>query len=419
MLRARTCVIALMVIIAAGIGAAQETADIVVGGQVVARVRDAGQYETVEHRVAAIDEAVNQVLASTDDPGSLDVTLEQMDGRWTILIDGTPIMQVYEAEAEANETSPGVLGALWVRKFRDALPDATPVSVEEVAAPVEGPAEDTGEEAPAETEAAAETAVDEPTVDAAGVSDEPTTGAVTNTGTATVEILEVPADDSEPEAEEVVASQGARLLILEAFNQARELSENDYLVQRETMANDLFSDLVEVLTGGRASGRIEAGGTAPSPTSPTVPPTIAETAPAETAPQPATEEVTEVQPEVAEEQPVVAPPVTAAALAMSDEARARIEARIPASDPSYANVVQKVAVKAKFRAATTAYREALAADPDTAAQARELLTAAREANAGGQFAEAEDYLDSALHLLGVTQWEQHIDAAMADLGLVE
>jgi hypothetical protein len=107
----------------------------------------------------------------------------------------------------------------------------------------------------------------------------------------------------------------------------------------------------------------------------------------------------------------------APSLEMSDEARAKIEAEIPANNPSYANVVQKVAIKAKFRAVSGPYRDALSNDPGTAAQAKEVLTAARRAFNDGEFANAERYLDTGLQILGVTEWESHIDAAMTDLGL--
>lgn len=421
MLRGRSFAMAIVLLGAMGICMAQESADIIVGGEVVARVREAGTYESVEHRAAAIDENINEVLATTDDPGSLEVSLEQVDGLWTVLIAGHEIMAVHPAEAEANGLTPEMLGASWVRRFKDALPNATsaPVTV------IGEPADDTEPVQPL-------TIADEPVISSPTTGDEPATGTPTATATTpqpaptaatdtedTVEVLEVPQED-ENDPEEIVAGQGARLLILESFNEARGLPEDDYLVRREAMANDLFDNLVQVLTGGQATGRIEDTGTVTLPTPPTTPTTPpTETEP--TAPPTVAETTIDTGP--------VTPPAGATAttgpttvgaapsLEMSDEARAKIEAQIPEDDPSYANVVQKVAIKAKFRAVSDPYRAALQNDPATAAQAKEVLTAARRAFNDGEFDAAERYLDTGLRLLGVTQWEQHIDAAMNDLGL--
>ena len=56
----------------------------------------------------------------------------------------------------------------------------------------------------------------------------------------------------------------------------------------------------------------------------------------------------------------------ASAIASRVGSFAKISAAIPSNDPSYANVAQKVAIKAKFRAASDGLR---AADPATRAQA--------------------------------------------------
>lgn len=406
MLRGRSCAMAFVLLGAMSICAAQETADIIVGGEIVARVRDAGTYETVEHRAAAIDEKINEVLAATDDPGSLEVSLEQVDGLWTILIGGQQIMSVYQAEAEANGMTPEMLGAVWVRKLKDALPGATGAPVTEI-----------GE--PAATVQPLDVA-DEPVISSPTTGDEPatTTGPAVEpepapaTGGTTVEILEVPQDEGE-QADEVVAGQGARLLILESFNQARDLPEDDYLVQREAMANDLFDNLVQMLTGGRATGRIEAGATTSLPTPPRPPTTTPTTAPSTTTAPPPTIDTGPVSPPAGTAVTTVTG--SAPSLEMSATARAKINQHIPANDPSYANVAQKVAIKAKFRAASEGLRTA---DATTRAQALEVLTAARKSFTSEDFDAAEGYLDTGLRILGVTQWEQHIDAAMSDLGLL-
>jgi len=424
MLRGRLFAMALLLLGTMGLCAAQETADIMVGNEIVARVREAAGYESVEHRAAAIDEKVNQVLATTDDPASLEVSLEQVDGLWTILIDGTPIMAVHPAEAEANAMSPEMLGASWVRRFKDALPNATGAPVTVIG---EEPAEDAAPVQPLVIS-------DEPVISSPTTGDSPARETTTATPPAAetpaaetpaaednqeaVQILEVPQEDSD-NPEEIVAGQGARLLMLEAFNKARELPEDDYLVRREAMANELFDSLVQVMTGGAATGRIEAGGTEalPVPPQPSTPPAPAEET--ETAAAP-TETTIDTGPIPVETEPTTTGPSTigaAPSFEMSEEALAKINAAIPENDPSYANVAQKVAIKAKFRAVSPAFQQALKNDPATAAQAREVLTAARRAYNDGDFDNAERYLDTGLGLLGVTDWEQYIDAAMTDLGL--
>ncbi|MGM0492548.1 MAG: hypothetical protein ACQER1_06375 [Armatimonadota bacterium] len=445
MLRGRSFAIALLLLGTMGICAAQEAADIMIGDEIVARVREAGSYESVEHRAAAIDEKINEVLAATDDPGTLGVSLEQVDGLWTIMIDDMEIMGVYPAEAEANAMSPEMLGASWVRRFKDALPGATGAPVTEIGETDEAAEPEEGAQPEEETEPVEPlTIADEPVIsspttgdESAGDTETPTEAAETPTEAAetpteaapateaevteaedVVQILEIP-EETVDEPEEIVAGQGARLLMLEAFNKARELPEDDYLVRREAMANELFDNLVQVMTGGRVTGRIEDNGTAPPAVEEGLetPPTMVE----EVETTPTEEEPTiDTGPVAVETEPTTTGPATVGevpSFEMSSEARAKINAQIPEDDPSYANVAQKVAIKAKFRAASEAYREVAGSDPAVAAQAREVLTAARRANTDGDFDSAERYLDTGLGLLGVTEWEQHIDAAMNDLGL--
>ena len=98
-----------------------------------------------------------------------------------------------------------------------------------------------------------------------------------------MEVLEVPQEEGE-EPDEVVAGQGARLLILESFNEARDLSEDDYLIRREAMANGLFDGLVQMVTGGRQTGRIAPGTSVSLPTPPQPPVTPPTPAPTPVAP---------------------------------------------------------------------------------------------------------------------------------------
>lgn len=416
MLRSRIIAICATLLITIGISVAQESADIVVGGEVVARVREKGPYESVQHRAQAIDEAINEAIAGAEDAAAIEVTLEQIDGQWTVLMDGKKVMAVYPAEAEANGMAPEVLGAIWVRKLKDALPNAAAVEVQEIGTPTTGTAPTPAPVAVAEEPTTAPTSTASSTPSPApAISDEPATGAVTNTGVPAIEILEVPTETSEPDT--IIAGQGARLLILKAFNDARSLAEDDYLVRREEMADELFDELVQLLTGGRAHGQIssETPTTPREPTTPEPAP-VTTTAPPTTAPPPVSVSPGPVTELVSTTETVITPPV-ATSYELSEDGRAKIEAAIPENDPSYAKVVQKVVIKAKFRAAGEAYRTVLSSDPDAAAQAREILGAARSAFTDGDYDLTESYLDAALRTLGVTEWEQYIDAAMAELGL--
>lgn len=420
MLRGRICAVAAGVLLCLGLSMAQDSAEIMVGGEVVARVRESGPYPSVEARAAAVDEAINQVLAGCANPATLEVTLEQIDGLWTVLIAGEKIVSVYPAEAEANSMTPEVLGSIWVRRFRDALPGATTATVTEIGGPTApgpvGVATIEDEPTVATTTPPVPTPVTTTTPPAPShiISplEEPTTGAATNIGPPVVEVIELPLDQSDPAA--VVSGQGARLLILEAMNRARDLSEDDYLVRRETLAEELFDGIVQVLTGGRTHGTLAPSGTPPAAR--TVPPVPSTTATTTTAPPPASTtagSVTATGTGVAST--TAAPP--AGGYALSAAGRAKIEAAIPAGDPSYANVLEKVVVKAKFKAASDAYAAARTSDPATAEQAKEILTAARRAMTAGDYAASEGYLDTALRMLGVGTWEQHIGTAMKELGL--
>lgn len=425
MLRGRICAVAAALLLCVGLSMAQDSADIVVGGEVVARVREQGPYPSVEARAAAVDEAINQVLAGCPNPATLEVTLEQIDGLWTVLIAGQKIVSIYPAEAEANGMAPEVLGAIWVRRFKDALPGATTTTVTEIGGPaapgpvgttvIEEPTAPTTAPAPAPAPAPTPAPAAAPPAHTVSPLEEPTTGAATNVGPPVVEVIELPMDESRPET--LVSGQGARLLIVEAMNQARDLSEDDYLVRREAMAEDLFDRIVQVLTGGKAHGTLSAPGTPPTPPAPplTVAPTP--TATATTAPPPVSTTGGAVSSTGSGTPTTTTSAPPAGGYALSAAGRAKIEAAIPAGDPSYANVVEKVVVKAKFKAASDAYAAARTGDPMTAAQAKEILTAARRAMTEGDYAASEGYLDSALRLLGVATWEQHIDAAMKELGL--
>ncbi|MCX7598734.1 MAG: hypothetical protein N2512_07665 [Armatimonadetes bacterium] len=69
--------------------------------------------------------------------------------------------------------------------------------------------------------------------------------------------------------------------------------------------------------------------------------------------------------------------------------------------PAHAKVPQKMRIRAKFASAERPYKALLQADPGQAQVVGELLRAARNAFAKGEFDVSESYVDHALRLMGV------------------
>lgn len=354
MRRAKLGVEVAVLLLCIGLAVAQEGANIVVAGEIVARVRDKGPYDSIVHRAAAIDEAMNDVIAAGN-LGMVEVSLKDVDGLWTVFVGDKRIMAVYPAEAEANQVPAQVLGNIWVKNLQAQLPKATPVAVAELAPPAETTPE------------------------------EPVTEAVTNVGTGTVEVVEVPVVTETPE---ITAVQGTKLLILDAFNTVRELDENGYLAQRDGLAANLLSNLVQVWSGGKESVEIDepevgvAGRVVPRPTPPG--PLL-----------PGTAEEVEVE---------IGPPIiTGVAAADVSELidEAALTEGVPEGDPNWARVPQKRRIKQKFELAGEPFYALKRRDPTAAAPIGELLSAARKEFVAEDFDACEEHLDYALKLLGV------------------
>jgi hypothetical protein len=361
-----------VVALTAGIAVAQDGVNIVVGGDIVARVRAQGAADSVEARAAAINQAV-QAACATGNPAGLEVSLKQVDGLWTVFIADRRIMSVYPAEADANGLPPHVLGSIWVEKFKNALPKVSNVTVVDLGNPV---------------------------------TDQPTTPTPTPTpvpATDTVEVLEIPVTG--PTQPSVAAAQGAMLLIIDAFNKTRGMDEDTYLREREQQANGLLDNLIRVWTGGQHGSPEEPAVAVPdtSVSTITVLPETAAPPPTTTVetialgPAPATDTTVTV---------IDSGPVTPTATATTGTttSTAELTADIPAGDPSYAKVPQKRRIGKKFEAARDPYLQLKATDPDAAKQISELLKAARREFTDKNFDLSEEYLDGALKMMGVTSW---------------
>ena len=343
-----------VLLLCVGLAVAQEGANIVVAGEIVARVRDKGPYDSIVHRAAAIDEAINDVIAAGN-LGMVEISLKDVDGLWTVFVGDKRIMAVYPAEAEANQVVAQELGNIWVNNLQVQLPKAMPVAVTALAPPAETTPE------------------------------EPATEAVTNVGTSTVEVIEVPVATETPE---ITAIQGTKLLILDAFNTVRGLDENGYLGQRDALAANLLSNLVQVWSGGRESVEIEEPEIG-----------VADTGvPGPTPPGP-------VLPGTAEEVEVEIGPPTGTGVGAADvsdliDGEALTEG-VPEGDANWARVPQKRRIKQKFELASKPFYALRRTDPTAAAPIEELLSAARKEFVAEDFDACEEHLDYALKLLGV------------------
>ncbi|HUS81257.1 MAG TPA: hypothetical protein VM283_08310 [Armatimonadota bacterium] len=374
-----------IVLIALALGAtvaavAQDGVDIKVGNEIVARVRDTGQYGSVQARAEAINQAIGEALEGQD-PAALEVSLKQVDGLWTVFIADKRIMSVLPAEAEANGMAPHVLGSIWVEKFKQALPSAQTggtVTVVDLGNPL-GDQPVTGTPTPTTT---------------------PTTTPAT---TGNVEVLEVPvegptpATGGAPAQPTVAAAQGARLLIIDAFNKIRAMPEDSYVRAREEKAGELLDNLLRVVSGGEMGAPEEPAVAVPDTGVGTI--TVG---PPETATPPSTTTIEEIP--LGPTTPSGTGTTTGGEITGSPESIAEIYAGIPEGDPTYAKVPQKRRIGKKFEAGTGPYLALKQSDPDGAKAVGELLGAARTQFAAGNFDVAEEYLDGALRMLGVRQW---------------
>lgn len=118
----------------AGAAVAQDYANIVVGGEVVARIRTGGPHGSIYGRQAAIDQRVVQVLSNERDRifvreldgPALDVY--QANGLWTLKIGNTMIIQAYPEDAVGTTTK--ALIYQWKENFARQLPRAvSPIHV--------------------------------------------------------------------------------------------------------------------------------------------------------------------------------------------------------------------------------------------------------------------------------------------------
>ncbi len=399
-----------LLLLGLGVAVAQEGEEIWVGAERVARIYAKGPYDSVADRRVAIEKAINGVVASQD-MEKAEVTLEQGDGLWTISVGGTKVMSVYPGDAAAHGKELATLAAEWYENFKTQLPKAARVAVSEIAVVTAPVAEEPATGRPESTVAVEEpvtgrpestvvveepvtgrpetaVVVEEPVTgrpETAVVVEEPVTEAATNVGTEGTETVTMPAPAKQPT---FVRTEGAKLLIVDTFNKVRALSEDSYLVQRDTLAANLLSYLAQLGAGAESvvvsveqpTGEVEGSEGGYAPVQPPVTPTS----------------------EVTVEIPATTPTTTSGPADISEFiSEEELYEGVIEGDPAWAKVPQKRRIKKKFELAKKPYDELRSTDPMAAKPIRELLhTAGREFNAQ-QFDACEQHLDQALRILGV------------------
>ncbi len=370
---------------------------IYLAGSKVITIRDKGDFANLAERAKSIDKAITEVI-STQDTLHPKVTIKEANGLWTVYAGPVKVAAVYPAEAKANNVPAKSLAAVWARNLTTALPKATPCSKlpasafgPKVSAPV------TTAPKPAGT-ASKPTITPAPSAEVAGTPSAvaPVTPVETTTFPSATVTAETPAVAP-------VAIGAPLLLVREAFNTVRVLSEEEFTAKRDELASSLISDLTPFITG-----RVPTVAGAPATAAPTAPAVPVET-PVEGV-EPAVAPVAPVATPTAE--PAAAPATTEPAAAPAAEAPrtasfvgtgpAAVDLpKVKEGDPSYAKVPQKNRIREKLEKAREPYTALEKEDPTAAKPVQGLLSACRAAYAANRFDQAEQYVDSALALMGL------------------
>ena len=344
--------------------AQDESESIYIANTKVITVRDKGPHSSLQKRAVAIDKAITEII-STQDTQHPNITLKEVDGLWTIYSGPVKIVAVYPAEATANDLPAESLAHIWVKNLKETFPRATPPSKLPASAFRPKPGAVPVRPAPMATPGASEA---KPAVPVAAVP----SGAAETVG---------PSDAR--------AAIGApTLLVRDAFNTVRALSEEEYVAKREDLVRHLVADLTPFITGKVAVALT------PIPT-PTPTPAVSPT------PTPAPTPVSPVAPVVEIGPPTVGPPrptptpTHGAAPAATDLPEEK------PGDPAYAKVPQKNRIRQKLERTREPYLALRREDPGAAKSISKLLADCRSAFARGNFDESEGDVDEALRLLGI------------------
>ncbi len=363
-----------------------EAESIYIANTKVITIRDKGPYSSVKARAVAIDKAITDII-SKQDTQHPSVTVKEAGGLWTVYCGDIKVTSVFPAEAKANDLQPKALAAVWAKALKQTLPRATPASKLPASAFQPKPG------APV-----APVAVKPPVKPAA--SDVPTEVSTGDTPPAVeprvaAPVAPVPVAPTEKSAPLVSATAiGApTLLVRDAFNTARALSEEEYGAKREELVNHLINDLTPFITGKVATVAGPTDVTRPGRREPTA--AVVKPLPAV---KPATVKPGTTKP--ATVKPGTTKPATVKP-GTGGPAPAGVDLPKPQPEnPSYAKVPQKKRIRMKLERSREPFLALRGEDPTAAKTVGDLLSSCRSAFARGDFEKSEQDVDEALKLLG-------------------
>lgn len=338
----------LLGLLVTGPAPAADYEDVFLANTLVARLRDPGKFTTLGERAAKVEALLIEVL-STQDTMHPQVTIKQEAGSWTVYSGPVRVLSVLPKDATGAAMPAKALAQTWANNLKKLLPLATPPSRMGSAAPKPPPATAPSGTAPSATTPPAGTA---PAATApAGTTPTP------------------PAPTTPPApsgAGATMSRQAALVVLLDSLNQARALPEDQYLLKRESLANQALARLQAFL------------GSQPAivPASPMTPPT---------------EGTSPITPPAAE---------TPAATAETPSEPVAGLPQVKSLPADLAKLPPPQRVAKKFELAAEPYQALRNTNPPLYDQVGILLAEARTAKAGYKWEEAEGFLDGALALLG-------------------
>lgn len=377
------CAALLVAFVAASVAQA-EVEVIYIAKVKVITLREKGNFPTLAERAKSIDKAIVEVL-STQDTLHPKVSVKQVGNLWTVFCGPVQVASVFPAEAKANGLPEKTLAAVWAKNLAEALPKATPASKLPPSAFQGGPA-GTAPVTPPKPGTA------EPVTHVEPVAPVTPAGPVR------------PVEPVTPVVPISPAAIGAPvLLVREAFNTVRLLPEEEFIARRDELAASLISDLTPFITGRVPSvlGAAPAGPSVPTPVTPVAPTTS--DAGASEPPALGGADLPPLPDEGTAVAPVAGGPSTApkpASTIATGPAAVGLPAVKP-GDPAYAKVPQKNRIREMLEKSREPYMALEKEDPQAAKPVQSLLAACRTAYAAGRYDQAEQYVKSALDLLGV------------------
>ena len=119
-----TVVIILLTVLACSIAWSEDTREVRIGDYLLLRIRCAAGGYTVDERVAALQQRVNNLLRGGKQYSTISVRKSGTDAN--IYADDVFFMTVTPADGKANGTTAEKLANVWAERLRDLFPKSTP-----------------------------------------------------------------------------------------------------------------------------------------------------------------------------------------------------------------------------------------------------------------------------------------------------